>query len=60
MKNDFLIFVFVFYVLFVWNIFETYDSTIWASLIAQVVKNPPVIQETVVLFLGQGDPLEKG
>ena len=60
MKNDFLIFVFVFYVLFVWNIFETYYSTIWASLIAQVVKNPPVIQETVVLFLGQGDPLEKG
>ena len=31
-----------------------------ASLIAQLVKNPPVIQETQVQFLGQEDPLEKG
>ena len=31
-----------------------------ASLLAQVVKNPPVIQETRVQSLGQEDPLEKG
>ena len=31
-----------------------------ASLIAQLVKNPPAIQETPVQFLGQEDPLEKG
>ena len=28
--------------------------------LAQLVKNPPVIQETLVRFLGQEDPLEKG
>ena len=31
-----------------------------ASLIAQLVKNPPVMQETPVQFLGWEDPLEKG
>ena len=31
-----------------------------ASLIAQLVKNPPAMQETPVQFLGQEDPLEKG
>ena len=31
-----------------------------ASLIALLVKNPPVMQETPVRFLGQEDPLEKG
>ena len=31
-----------------------------ASLIAQLIKNPPAIQETLVRFLGQEDPLEKG
>ena len=30
-----------------------------ASLIAQLVKNPPAMQETLVQFLGQEDPLEK-
>ena len=29
------------------------------SLIAQLVKNPPTMQEILVLFLGQEDPLEK-
>ena len=29
-------------------------------LIAQLVKNPPAMQETLVRFLGQEDPLEKG
>ena len=32
----------------------------WASLIAQVVKNPPAMQETPVRLVGQEDPLEKG
>ena len=31
-----------------------------ASLVAQLVKNPPAMQETLVRFLGQEDPLEKG
>ena len=31
-----------------------------ASLIVQLVKNLPAVQETPVLFLGQEDPLEKG
>ena len=32
----------------------------WASLVAQLVKNPPVIWETWVLSLGWEDPLDKG
>ena len=32
----------------------------WASLVAQLVKNPPAIWETWVLSLGWEDPLEKG
>ena len=32
----------------------------WASLVAQLVKNPPAMWETWVLFLGGEDPLEKG
>ena len=32
----------------------------FASLIAQLVKNPPAMQETSVQFLGQEDLLEKG
>ena len=31
-----------------------------ASLVAQLVKNPPVVQETWVQSLGWEDPLEKG
>ena len=31
-----------------------------ASLKAQLVKNPPAMQETPVQSLGQEDPLEKG
>ena len=33
---------------------------IWASLVAQLVKNPPTMWETLVQSLGQEDPLEKG
>ena len=32
----------------------------WASLVAQLVKNPPAIRETWVRSLGWEDPLEKG
>ena len=32
----------------------------WASLIAQLVKNLPALQETLVRFLGWEDPLEEG
>ena len=31
-----------------------------ASLVAQLVKNPPAMQETWVRYLGREDPLEKG
>ena len=32
----------------------------WASLVAQLVKNPSAMQETWVRSLGWKDPLEKG
>ena len=31
-----------------------------ASVVAQLVKNQPAMQEIPVQFLGQEDPLEKG
>ena len=34
-------------------------SSLVASLVAQLVKNLPAMQETLVQFLGQEDPLEK-
>ena len=33
---------------------------IWASLVAQMVKNPPAMLETPVRFLSWEDPLEEG
>ena len=39
---------------------DTHLSLPRASLIAQLVKNPPAMQETPVQFLGPEDPLEKG
>ena len=35
-------------------------SSGWASPVAQLVKNPPAMQETPVGFLVWEDPLEKG
>ena len=32
----------------------------WAFLVAQLVKNPPAMQEAWVQYLGWEDPLEKG
>ena len=37
----------------------TFVGKVRASLIAQLVKNLPAMQETPVRFLGQEDPLEK-
>ena len=37
-----------------------FPSIHWVSLVAQLVKNPPAMQETLVRFLSQEDPLEKG
>ena len=38
--------------------FISHDSR--ASLVGQLIKNLPAMQETPVLFLGREDPLEKG
>ena len=35
------------------------ESAYWASVAAQLVKNPPARQETPVQSLGREDPLEK-
>ena len=35
-------------------------QALWASPVAQAVKNLPAMQETWVQFLGQENPLEKG
>ena len=37
-----------------------YLPSIWASLVAQLVKNPPAMQETLVRVLSWEDSLEKG
>ena len=34
--------------------------SLWASLVAQSIKNPPAMWETWVLSLGWEDPLEEG
>ena len=39
-------------------IMATYDRT-WTSLVAQTVRNPPVIQKTWVRALSWEDPLEE-
>ena len=31
----------------------------WTSLVAQMIKNPPAMQETLVQYLDWEDPLEK-
>ena len=41
------------------SIFTIQFSSIWASLVAQLVKNLPAMQETQVRFLGLEDPREK-
>ena len=36
-----------------------FKQQVWASLVAQLVKNPPLMQEIWVQFFSQEDPLEK-
>ena len=43
-----------------WKVKNILLDSSWASLIAQLVRNPPAMQETLVRFLGQEDLLEKG
>ena len=38
----------------------TFNNQLGASLVAQMGKKLPAMQETPVQFLGQEDPLEKG
>ena len=40
--------------------FGFFITSIWASLMAQLVKNPPTMRETWVQSLVWEDPLEKG
>ena len=47
-----------------WNlltpqVFHSNFECLWASDVAQTVKNPPALWETWVRSLGQDDPLEK-
>ena len=42
------------------SILKTRDLTLPASLVDQLVKNPPAMRETWVQSLGWEDPLEKG
>ena len=39
---------------------HTHTHVYQGSLIAQLIKNLPAMQETLVQFLAQEDPLEKG
>ena len=44
-----------------WIFFFYIDNTLkWASLLVQLVKNLPAMQETPVRFLGREKLLEKG
>ena len=38
----------------------THSSILGASLVPQLVKNPPAVQETWIQSLGWEDPLERG
>ena len=42
------------------GIFITHSREGRSSLVAQLVKNLPAMQETAVQFLGQEDTMEKG
>ena len=42
------------------SLFDNQERELQTSVVAQLVKNLPALQETPVPFLGQEDPLEKG
>ena len=50
------------YLFLLWYVcyLHIYSPSIYSMYLAQSVKNPPAIQETLVRFLGQEDLLEKG
>ena len=63
MEHMFRFFIFLFrfdFFILVHSILMCISLYIRASLIAQLVKNPPAIQGIPVGFLGWEDPLEKG
>ena len=41
------------------NALKSHYNVFWASLVSQLVKNVPAMQETLVRFLGCEDSLEK-
>ena len=41
------------------NVYKVFNRVSGTSLIPQLVNNPPAMQQTLVRFLGQEDPLEK-
>ena len=43
-----------------WHAYKAAVQTLWASLVAQLVKNLPAMQEMLVRFLVWEDSLEKG
>ena len=43
-----------------WQSYKGHPRKRWASQVAQLVKNPPAMQETLGWFLGQEGPLEEG
>ena len=43
-----------------WNFCTLCYVPEWAALVAQLVKNPPTMHETLVRLLGQEDLLENG
>ena len=48
-----------YWALLAWLIFCPWFECLWASLIAQLMKNPPAMQKTPVQFLGWEDSLER-
>ena len=51
---------YTFLVSFIIYIFRLLIPSVWASPVAQLVKNPPAMWETCVRSLGWEDPLGKG
>ena len=53
-------FIFFSIMVYLWILNIVLCAIQWASLVVQMVKNPPAMQETWVQSLSQEDPLEKG
>ena len=52
--------IYIYIHLYIWYRFRVIYTHIWASLVAQLVKNLPAMQETRVQSLGWEDPLGEG